>query len=711
MTSTSRFPLLHFWRWVLAGLACLSLVLAAGHWSRGQELTLKAAALRQASEAYVLALRGTVEKFDHLPYVAALHPAVRNLLEHPADPALVDKANRYLANLQQRTGAEDLYMIDASGMTLAASNWDRSTSFVGQSYRQRPYFEDAVQGRHGLFYGVGLTTGVPGLFIAEPVRDAGGIIGVVVVKLGLDWLAQSWSSAADPVVLQDSRGIVFLSSVPAWLYRAERPLENQDLEWLRQHSQYGSRDHYEHLPWRLEQVSDMPGVRLRTRLDDRHEDFLALQTTLPKLGWTLTVTSNLKEVRQAQRKAQAIAALIAIVLLLGVLYWRLREKRYAEQRQARLELERRVAERTHDLQEAHAFRKSMEDSLLIGMHAHDLQGRIIYVNPALCDMVGYRQEELMRRSPPYPYWHPDDVDQWLHESEAERGDTAPHGFEARFRHRDGRDVIVMIYTAPLIDAEGTHCGWMSSIVNITEQRQAEAREHEQERRLQLSARLASVGEMASTLAHELNQPLMALSNFAVAARAMVGHGQPDMLVTALDEIVQQATRASDIVTRVRAFINPMRASHEALVIEKLIEHALVLLQPELRRHRVTVRTAWTADLPPVSGDRVLLEQVVVNLVQNAMQAMRETPPASRRIDIATRRAGPAVEVTVADSGPGIPEAQLEQVFMPFFSTRIDGLGLGLNICRTIVEAHGGRLTAANRPQGGAVFSVTLPINS
>jgi C4-dicarboxylate-specific signal transduction histidine kinase len=183
-----------------------------------------------------------------------------------------------------------------------------------------------------------------------------------------------------------------------------------------------------------------------------------------------------------------------------------------------------------------------------------------------------------------------------------------------------------------------------------------------------------------------------------------------MLVTALDEIVQQATRASDIVKRVRAFINPMRASHEALAINDLVEHALVLLRPELRRNRVVVHTAWAADLPPASGDRVLLEQVVVNLVQNAMQAMRDMPPAGRRIDVDTRRAGSVVEVTVADSGPGVPVGQLEQVFMPFFSTRTDGLGLGLNICRTIVEAHGGRMAVVNRPQGGAAFSFTLPIN-
>ncbi|HEU0229893.1 MAG TPA: PAS domain S-box protein [Burkholderiaceae bacterium] len=711
MTPTARFPLLRHWRWGLAALACLALILAVGRWSQGQELKLKAATLHQASEAYVLALRGVVEKYDDLPYVAALHPALRNLLSQPTDHALVDKVNRYLANLQRRTGAEDLYVIDTQGLTLAASNWNTQASFVGQSYSRRPYFEDALQGRRGLFYGIGLTTGVPGLFIAEPVRDAGRVIGVVTVKLSMEWLEQAWSHAVDPVVLQDGRGIVFLSSVPAWLYHTGHTLGSGDLEWLREHSQYGARDHYDRVPWRIERDADMPGLRLQTRLDNRRKDFLALQTKLPKLGWTLTVTSDLDTVRRARQKAQAIATLIAALLLLGLLYWRLREKRYAEQRQARIELERRVEERTRELREAEAFRKSMEDSLLVGMHAHDPHGHIIYVNPALCEMVGYRQEELLGSLPPYPYWHPDDVDQLAHENDPAQGDVAAHGYEARFRHRDGHEVLAMVYTAPLIDAQDAHRGWMSSIVDITEQKQTEARQHEQERRLQLSARLASVGEMASTLAHELNQPLMALSNFAVAARAMVGHDQPGMLVTALDEIVQQATRASDIVKRARAFINPVQASHETLAINELATHALALLQPALRRDRVTVQTSLAADLPLISGDRVLLEQVVVNLIQNAAQAMRDTRPPLRRIELSTRLAGSAMEVSVADHGPGVPIDQMEQVFMPFFSTRADGLGLGLNICRTIIEAHGGRMTVINRPQGGADFTFTLPIKS
>lgn len=214
--------------------------------------------------------------------------------------------------------------------------------------------------------------------------------------------------------------------------------------------------------------------------------------------------------------------------------------------------------------------------------------------------------------------------------------------------------------------------------------------------------------MASTLAHELNQPLMALSNFAVATRAMVGHAPTDMLIPALDDIVQQSKRASEIVRRVRAFINPQRANYEQLNINDVISHAIGMLQAELQRNAMDVQMALTPALPPVRGDKVLLEQVLVNLIQNAIHAQLDKPATTRKIDIHTTLQDGAVQVSIADYGTGIPADQMENLFTPFFTTKSEGLGLGLNICRTIVEAHGGHITVSNKPAGGAIFTITLP---
>ena len=700
------------WRTLAAAAGALALIAASGEWAEQRELQSKNQALHQAASAHALGLRGLVEKHDFLPHAAARHPGVHALLHAPRDPELRARANDYFADLQGTTGAAALYLIDRNGLTLASSNWNLPSSFVGQNYRQRAYFEDAIQGRRGFFYGLGLTTGQSGLFIAEPVREGSAILGVVVVKISLEALQATWMSGPDPVVLRDSRGIVFLSAVPDWLFHSVDPVSAADARWVAEHGQYGSRARFDMLPWTRKALPGGSGYVLRAEVQGRKQNLLALDTPLPALGWTLTVTSNMKEVVQARQSALMLATLAVALLLLGVLYWRLREKRFVEQRTARLELERRVEERTRDLQEAHAFRKAMEDSLLVGMRARDPEGKIIYVNPALCAMVGYSPEELLGCRPPYPYWHPDDLEKQARESDdALQGRAAPHGFESRIRHKDGHDVITMVYAAPLVDAQGVHRGWMSSVVDITAQKQAEARQRDQELRLQRSARLASVGEMASTLAHELNQPLMALSNFAVAARALAANGPPEILANALDEIVGQSQRASEIVKRVRAFINPQRAQYESLAMASIVTHAQTLLQPELQRQGASLQVVLDDAGATVRGDRVLLEQVVVNLIQNALQAVQDQPPRSparRGIELACRRAGPSLRISVADRGPGIAPERLEQVFAPFFTTKPDGLGLGLSICRTIVEAHGGCITVENRAGGGAIFAFTLP---
>ncbi|AWL04936.1 ATP-binding protein [Massilia oculi] len=703
----------HLWRKLLAVAGALALIFAAGWFAEQRELQAKMEALHQATAAHVLGLRGLVEKHDFLPHAAARHPDVRHLLQAPHDAALQSRVNAYFADLQTTTGATALFLIDRAGLTIASSNWNLPSSFVGESYRQRPYFEDAVEGRRGLFYGVGLTTGQAGLFIAEPVRNGNDVTGVMVVKISLDPLEQTWRHGANPVVLRDSRGVVFLSGVPEWLFKSVGQVSALDAAWIADHGQYGARRRFDVLPWTIRLRDDVPGFVLRTSAGGRSRDYLALDTPLPGLDWTLTVTEDMREVREARRLALALGTLAVALLLLGVLYWRLRERRYAEQQSARLELEHRVEERTRDLQQEYAFRKAMEDSLLVGMRARDPEGKIIYVNPAFCAMVGYSPGELLGCRPPYPYWHPDDLEKHERDSDdALLGRAAPHGFESRIRHKDGHDVLTMVYTAPLIDADGVHRGWMSSIVDITAQKQAEARQRDQELRLQRSARLASAGEMASTLAHELNQPLMALSNFAIASRALAARGDAAMLTGALDDIVEQSRRASEIVKRVRAMINPQRADYATLVIGAVIDHVETLLRPELNGQGVQLRVMLEDPAVKVRGDQVLLEQVLVNLIHNAAQAMHDQPRHRGRIVLATCRVAQGVQgvrIAVSDQGPGIPPEQLDQIFAPFFTTKPDGLGLGLNICRTIVEAHGGSMTVANDAEGGATFSFILPI--
>jgi len=562
-----------------------------------------ATTMRGAAENYALGLQSAHATFKYLPYTVSRHPDVLALLADPDNPALRARVNAYLEDVNRRAGSLDLYVMDRRGLTLAASNWaDPARSFVGNAYANRPYFTDAIAGGSGLFYGVGVTTGVPGLFIAAPARHDDAVVGAVAVKVSLADIEAAWKSTSTPIFVTDQRGIVFLGTVP--LYRSTSELSSADLDWLRTNQQYGAVTQFAPAPWTIDRGQGERGYLVKARLDNEARDYLAFDKSLPRLGWTLTVMADRAPVAQARHAVWLSGGLGAGLMLLGGLYWRLRNKRRLEHRMARQEVEQRVRadltqrvqEKTQELQtandalqQAHTFRKAMEDSLLVGMRARDLEGRIVYVNPALCEITGYSAEELVGCQPPYPYWHPDDLDKhWRESSAALSGRAALTGFESRIRHRDGHDVHTMVYTAPLIDADGRHSGWMSSVVDITAQKQADERQRAQDERLQRTERLAIVGEMASTLAHELNQPLMALANFGSAARAFADQGQHGLMVQSLDGIKAQAQRAAEIVRRIRAIVRQRteggaRAEGaEDCALHDIVAKVRSLMQPELR---------------------------------------------------------------------------------------------------------------------------------
>lgn len=265
----------------------------------------------------------------------------------------------------------------------------------------------------------------------------------------------------------------------------------------------------------------------------------------------------------------------------------------------------------------------------------------------------------------------------------------------------------MVYTAPLIDGVGRHTGWMSSVVDITEQKRAEAKQRMQEQQLQHQQRRTILGEMATTLAHELNQPLMAISTYASLAKDYVDLGNRELLKGSLDDVQAQAQRVGEILKRIRFPLQPRTGGIADCAINQLVVSVLALLRPEIVAQGARVEMHLQPDLPMVMGDRVLLEQVLLNLILNSLQAMRETPIGRKLVEIDTELIDGRVTVRVADRGPGISPEVAARLFEPFFTTKTDGFGLGLNICRTIVESHRGRLTFANGIDGGAVFTLTL----
>ena len=354
----------------------------------------------------------------------------------------------------------------------------------------------------------------------------------------------------------------------------------------------------------------------------------------------------------------------------------------------------------------------MEDSLNTGMRARDLNGRITYVNPAFCRMVGWSADELVGLVPPMPYWAPETLDRTRAVHEMVLGGNAPpQGIEIRLMRRDGERFDALLIEAPLIDSQGRHIGWMGSMVDVTEQKHAQELARQQHERLQATARLVTMGEMASTLAHELNQPLAAISSYNTGCINMMGQGDmsPRELTTILEKIGKQAQRAGQIIRRVHAFVRRSEPKCEEVDINVILREAIGLVEPDAERRGVNIRQELAEDLPPVAADPVMIEQVAVNLIRNGMDAMADAPRSERTLDLATRQQDDMVIISVADRGKGIPPDVAEKLFAPFFTTKEEGMGMGLNICRSIAELHRGRLSFEANPGGGTIFQFSLPV--
>lgn len=377
----------------------------------------------------------------------------------------------------------------------------------------------------------------------------------------------------------------------------------------------------------------------------------------------------------------------SIVLLAGIIVWSVMQLRRQLARRQQAE----VALRAESV-----FRKAMEDSMLTGMRARDLEGRLTYVNSAFCRMTGFSAEELLGRKPPMPYWDPERLEQTfeLHRQIMTSG-SASEGTEVRLRRKNGETLDVLVFEAPLIDASGRHAGWMGSVLDITEQKRAREQARQQEERLQQSSRLITMGEMASTLAHELNQPLAALANYADSIRLQLDGTPPDSdaaRATAV-HLRRMSTRASAIVRRFR----DLGSSPSAVApyeISVPIQSALASLRERAEREGVRMTVRVPARCPIVRMDRDRISLVFENLITNAIDAAVANPAATREVTVVVRsEARGIVHVAVEDSGTGIALESTERIFEPFRTSKTGGMGLGLPISRSIIEAHGGAIWA------------------
>jgi PAS domain S-box-containing protein len=500
-----------------------------------------------------------------------------------------------------------------------------------------------------------------------------------------------------------------------------------------------------------------------------------------------------------------------------------------------------------------SFRRAMENSMLTGMRALDLQGRITYVNAAFCQMTGWSESDLVGQTAPFPYWPDADLDSLASRLEEElAGKTIPGGIQVRVKRRDGTLFDARLYVSPLIDARGTQTGWMTSMTDITEpnrireqlsasherfttvlqaldasisvaplgsdellfanklyrlwfgteagghlqlvaeagvpspppsdesqdnvdafaglptnslpdtdpesaeiyletlgkwlevrtrylswvdgrlaqmviatditaRRIAEEQSAAQTERAQTASRLITMGEMASSVAHELNQPLTAINNYCngMVSRIKARQISEEDLLGALEKTARQAHRAGQIIQRIRSFVKRSEPNRSVSRIESMVDEAVELAEIELRRRHVRLSHYVAPRLPSLLVDPILIEQVLVNLLKNAAESIdsAQRPTAQRSVKLRAVPKlvddKPVIEFTVTDTGRGLAPEVMARLYEAFYSTKADGMGIGLSLCRSIVESHLGRMKAENIYNGDAVtgccFSFWIPV--
>jgi two-component system C4-dicarboxylate transport sensor histidine kinase DctB len=535
-------------------------------------------------------LEGLLDRYEALPALLARNENVRRVLGAPSDTARIAAMNAWLAETNALIESSDLYLIDLSGTTIAASNHEREDSFVGQNFAYRPYFTEARDGRSGRFFALGTTSGVRGYYFASPVRDAGGeILGVLALKIGVDEIEAAWRARDYRILVTDPEGIVFMSTDMGWLYHGLLPLTPERLERTTVSRRYAEAP-LEELDVRFATAGAAQLVRLDDGGGSAHE-YVATAREMSDAGWTVRVLLDTAPLRaQARLAVAAFALLLAVAMLLGwsVLQRRARlAERLAIQATAQADLERQVAERTADLT---------------------------------------RVNDDLRRM-----------------------------------------------QADLVQA----------------------------------GKLAALGRMSAALSHEINQPLAAARNYADSAERLIDRGD---LPRAKENIGQILALIDRMVTIARHLRNVARKPNEPLRAADLraaVQDSLMVARHRLEMAGATVELDLPAGLPPVQGGPVRLQQVIVNVLSNAADAVEGA--ADRRISIGARHVGEEVLLTVRDRGPGVAPAIADRIFDPFFTTKQvgSGLGLGLSISYNIMKDFEGDLRVSNDHEGGAVFTLVM----
>jgi two-component system, NtrC family, C4-dicarboxylate transport sensor histidine kinase DctB len=600
--------------WGLFAAALLLMTLwQTSHWARRyalQELRVRAVhTLNLVAEN----LRGELARFKIQPQLLATNPKYPAVLRGRSNEGEMRDLSRELERINAASGALDTYLMDASGLTVAASNWASAKPFVGLNFSYRPYFQLAMQGRLGRFLALGTTSNERGYYFAYPVRDGESIVGAVVVKMPVSHFETQWRVPHQEVIVIDENNVVFLSSNFQWVYRAIFPLTDAQVNQIASNQKYSTR-----------QVQKMPileraveagvgetmiigpvGSEVGSRSAREPVQYLVATTELPEPEWRVLLLARTDAVASQVRATIALAG--GSIVGFGVLaaFLLQRRKRAKEQiviqQRVQDQLEERVQARTRELEDT---------------------------NERLVSEIGEREkaEQVLRRT-----------------------------------------------QASLIQA----------------------------------AKLAALGQMSAGISHELNQPLAAVRSYADNARAFLERDQADMAKCNLAEIGELTERMAKIIRHLRTYARDEIVEARPTPVVAALRGAVGLLEPRITSEGVAIIEAVPAREVMAKAGDVRLQQVFVNILANALDALRDAQ--TKQVHVAVEESDSRVKICIRDTGPGIRKEHLTNIFDPFFSTKQvgSGLGLGLSISDSIIRQFGGTIDATNPADGGAQFTISL----
>lgn len=572
-------------------------------------------------DLFAAAVDGIVNRYAHIPATIQLNEEVLGVMQRPRHPASIHAANRFLQRLNEHIGSIAIFVVNERGIVIASSNWgDPDDSFVGEDLSFRSYFLDALAGREGRHFAIGITRGEPGYFVSHPIRNGTRVVGVAVIKISLGQLDKAWDLLGAPALIADGNGVVILSSVPQWRYTALSPLPldtRVDIKLSRLYNDGpigdfpvsvnpdpGPEGQIVHMNLR----TSAPGVPQVRGRPDVAGSYLVHGRGLQDVGWRLLIFSDLRPVRAQAFGHGALAAVATGFVLLLLLV---------------------VAQRRR------IVRQKLEAKELLEQANAQLESKVARRTRALTDTNARLRKEVAERQ------------------------------QAEQTLRAAQDELVQ------------------------------------------AAKLAVLGQLAAGITHELAQPLGAMRTLSGNAIEFMKRGNLATVEQNLGIIARLADQMGRIITPLKTFARKSPAIPAPADLAHAVGAALFLLDQRLAKAGITVDNRLEAGRYIAWCDQNRLEQVLINLIRNAGDAMAESPVKTLLIDAAPQADG-SLELGIADSGCGLPADGA--LFEPFFTTKPagEGLGLGLAISRDIVREFGGDLRAENRPEGGARFILNLP---